>query len=114
MVVHNNSGKLDYINPAGVAVPNTYQIRHGNLLIVVGPNTRKTNLQGVLSTNPSNLDIYVFKLNGNTLENVTGQYIGGDFNEGAIIDGKIDSRFIDMFSFIEDSLGLNTVSAEQL
>lgn len=114
MVVHNNSGKLDYINPAGVAVPNTYQIRHGNLLIVVGPNTRKTNLQGVLSTNPSNLDIYVFKLNGNTLENVTGQYIGGDFNEKAIINGKVDTRFTDMFSFIEDSLGLNTVSAEQL
>lgn len=114
MVIHNNFGKLDYINPAGVAVPNSYQIKHGNLLIVVGPNTKKTNIQGILSTNPSNLDIYIFKINGNQLENVTSQYIGGDFNEKAIINGNVDSRFIEMFDFIEDSLDLKTMSQDQL
>lgn len=114
MVVCNTSGKIDYINPAGVIVPNTYQIKHGNLLIVVGPNIKKTNLQGILSTNSSNLDIYIFKLNGNQREDVTSQYIGGDFNEKAIINGSIDSRFTEMFDFIEDSLGLKTVSKAQL
>ena len=114
MVVCDTSGKIDYTNPAGVIVPNTYQIKHGNLLIVVGPNTRKTNLQGILSTNSSNLDIYIFKLNGNQREDVTSQYIGGDFNEKAIINGSIDSRFTEMFDFIEDSLGLKTVSKAQL
>ena len=114
MVIHNNFGKLDYINPAGVTVPNSYQIKHGNLLIVVGPNTKKTNIQGILSTNPSNLDIYIFKINGNQLENVTSQYIGGDFNEKAIINGNVDSRFIEMFDFIEDSLDLKTMSQDQL
>lgn len=114
MVVCDTSGKIDYTNPAGVIVPNTYQIKHGNLLIVVGPNTKKTNLQGILSTNSSNLDIYIFKLNGNQREDVTSQYIGGDFNEKAIINGSIDSRFIEMFDFIEDSLGLKTVSKAQL
>lgn len=114
MVIHNNFGKLDYINPAGVAVPNTYQIKHGDLLIVVGPNTKKTNLQGILSTNPSNLDIYIFKISGNQLENVTNQYINGDFNEKAIINGNIDSRFVEMFDFIEDSLDLKTMSQDQL
>ena len=44
MVVCDTSGKIDYRNPAGVIVPNTYQIKYGNLLIVVGPNTKKTNL----------------------------------------------------------------------
>lgn len=114
MVVCDTSGKIDYINPAGVIVPNTYQIKHGNLLIVVGPNTKKTNLQGILSTNSSNLDIYIFKLNGNQREDVTSQYIGGDFNEKAIINGSIDSRFTEMFDFIEDSLDLKTVSKAQL
>lgn len=114
MVIHNNFGKLDYINPAGVAVPNTYQIKHGDLLIVVGPNTKKTNLYGILSTNPSNLDIYIFKRNGNEKEDVTSQYIGGDFNEKAIINGNIDSRFVEMFDFIEDSLDLKTMSQDQL
>lgn len=114
MVVCDTSGKIDYTNPAGVIVPNTYQIKHGNLLIVVGPNTKKTNLQGILSTNSSNLDIYIFKLNGNQREDVTSQYIGGDFNEKAIINGSIDSRFTEMFDFIEDSLGLKTVSKAQL
>lgn len=114
MVVCDISGKIDYTNPAGVIVPNTYQIKHGNLLIVVGPNTKKTNLQGILSTNSSNLDIYIFKLNGNQREDVTSQYIGGDFNEKAIINGSIDSRFTEMFDFIEDSLGLKTVSKAQL
>lgn len=114
MVVCDTSGKIDYTNPAGVIVPNTYQIKHGNLLIVVGPNTKKTNLQGILSTNSSNLDIYIFKLNGNQREDVTSQYIGGDFNEKAIINGSIDSRFTEMFDFIEDSLGLKTVSKVQL
>lgn len=114
MVVCDTSGKIDYINPAGVIVPNTYQIKHGNLLIVIGPNTKKTNLQGILSTNSSNLDIYIFKLNGNQREDVTSQYIGGDFNEKAIINGSIDSRFTEMFDFIEDSLGLKTVSKAQL
>lgn len=114
MVIHNNFGKLDYINPAGVAVPNSYQIKHGNLLIVVGPNTKKTNLQGILSTNPSNLDIYIFKWNGKEREDVTSQYIGGDFNEKAIINGNIDSRFVEMFDFIEDSLDLKTMSQDQL
>lgn len=113
MVVCDTSGKIDYTNPAGVIVPNTYQIKHGNLLIVVGPNTKKTNLQGILSTNSSNLDIYIFKLNGNQREDVTSQYIGGDFNEKAIINGSIDSRFTEMFDFIEDSLGLKTVSKAQ-
>ena len=110
MVTHDNSGKIDYTNPSGVIVPNTYQIKHGNLLIVVGPNTKKTNLQGILSTNSSNLDIYIF----NQGEDVTSQYIGGDFNEKAIINGSIDSRFTEMFDFIEDSLGLKTVSKAQL
>lgn len=110
MVVCDTSGKIDYTNPAGVIVPNTYQIKHGNLLIVVGPNTKKTNLQGILSTNSSNLDIYIF----NQREDVTSQYIGGDFNEKAIINGSIDSRFTEMFDFIEDSLGLKTVSTAQL
>lgn len=114
MVVCDTSGKIDYTNPAGVIVPNTYQIKHGNLLIVVGPNTKKTNLQGILSTNSSNLDIYIFKLKGNQREDVTSQYIGGDFNEKAIINGSIDSRFAEMFDFIEDSLGLKTVSKAQL
>ena len=114
MVVCDTSGKIDYTNPAKVIVPNTYQIKHGNLLIVVGPNTKKTNLQGILSTNSSNLDIYIFKLNGNQREDVTSQYIGGDFNEKAIINGSIDSRFTEMFDFIEDSLGLKTVSKAQL
>lgn len=114
MVVCDTSGKIDYTNPAGVIVPNTYQIKHGNLLIVVGPNTKKTNLQGILSTNSSNLDIYIFKLNGNQREDVTSQYIGGDFNEKAIINGSINSRFTEMFDFIEDSLGLKTVSKAQL
>ena len=114
MVVCDTSGKIDYTNPAGVIVPNTYQIKHGNLLIVVGPNTKKTNLQGILSTNSSNLDIYIFKLNGNQREDVTSQYIGGDFNEKAIINGSIDSRFTEIFDFIEDSLGLKTVSKAQL
>lgn len=114
MVVCDTSGKIDYTNPAGVIVPNTYQIKHGNLLIVVGPNTKKTNLQGILSTNSSNLDIYIFKLNGNQPEDVTSQYIRGDFNEKAIINGSIDSRFAEMFDFIEDSLGLKTVSKAQL
>lgn len=114
MVVCDTSGKIDYTNPAGVIVPNTYQIKHDNLLIVVGPNTKKTNLQGILSTNSSNLDIYIFKLNGNQREDVTSQYIGGDFNEKAIINGSIDSRFTEMFDFIEDSLGLKTVSKAQL
>lgn len=114
MVVCDTSGKIDYTNPAGVIVPNTYQIKHGNLLIVVGPNTKKTNLQGILSTNSSNLDIYIFKWNGNEREDVTSQYIGGDFNEKAIINGSIDSRFAEMFDFIEDSLGLKTVSKAQL
>lgn len=114
MVVCDTSGKIDYTNPAGVIVPNTYQIKHGNLLIVVGPNTKKTNLQGILSTNSSNLDIYIFKLNGNQREDVTSQYIGGDFNEKAIINGSIDSRFTEMFDFIKDSLGLKTVSKAQL
>lgn len=114
MVVCDTSGKIDYTNPAGVIVPNTYQIKHGNLLIVVRPNTKKTNLQGILSTNSSNLDIYIFKLNGNQREDVTSQYIGGDFNEKAIINGSIDSRFTEMFDFIEDSLGLKTVSKAQL
>lgn len=114
MVVCDTSGKIDYTNPVGVIVPNTYQIKHGNLLIVVGPNTKKTNLQGILSTNSSNLDIYIFKLNGNQREDVTSQYIGGDFNEKAIINGSIDSRFTEMFDFIEDSLGLKTVSKAQL
>lgn len=114
MVVCDTSGKIDYINPARVIVPNTYQIKHGNLLIVVGPNIKKTNLQGILSTNSSNLDIYIFKLNGNQREDVTSQYIGGDFNEKAIINGSIDSRFTEMFDFIEDSLGLKTVSKAQL
>lgn len=114
MVVCDTSGKIDYTNPAGVIVPNTYQIKHSNLLIVVGPNTKKTNLQGILSTNSSNLDIYIFKLNGNQREDVTSQYIGGDFNEKAIINGSIDSRFTEMFDFIEDSLGLKTVSKAQL
>lgn len=114
MVVCDTSGKIDYTNPAGVIVPNTYQIKHGNLLIVVGPNTKKTNLQGILSTNSSNLDIYIFKLNGNQREDVTSQYMGGDFNEKAIINGSIDSRFTEMFDFIEDSLGLKTVSKAQL
>ena len=110
MVTHDNSGKIDYTNPSGVIVPNTYQIKHGNLLIVVGPNTKKTNLQGILSTNSSNLDIYIF----NQGKDVTSQYIGGDFNEKAIINGSIDSRFTEMFDFIEDSLGLKTVSKAQL
>lgn len=110
MVVCDTFGKIDYTNPAGVIVPNTYQIKHGNLLIVVGPNTKKTNLQGILSTNSSNLDIYIF----NQGEDVTSQYIGGDFNEKAIINGSIDSRFTEMFDFIEDSLGLKTVSKAQL
>lgn len=110
MVVCDTSGKIDYINPAGVIVPNTYQIKHGNLLIVIGPNTKKTNLQGILSTNSSNLDIYIF----NQGEDVTSQYIRGDFNEKAIINGSIDSRFTEMFDFIEDSLGLKTVSKAQL
>lgn len=110
MVVCDTSGKIDYTNPAGVIVPNTYQIKHGNLLIVVGPNTKKTNLQGILSTNSSNLDIYIF----NQREDVTSQYIGGDFNEKAIINGSIDNRFTEMFDFIEDSLGLKTVSKAQL
>lgn len=114
MVVCDTSGKIDYTNPAGVIVPNTYQIKYGNLLIVVGPNTKKTNLQGILSTNSSNLDIYIFKWNGNEKEDVTSQYIGGDFNEKAIINGSIDSRFAKMFDFIEDSLGLKTVSKTQL
>ena len=114
MVVCDTSGKIDYTNPTGVIVPNTYQIKHGNLLIVVGPNTKKTNLQGILSTNSSNLDIYIFKLNGNQREDVTSQYLGGDFNEKAIINGSIDSRFTEMFDFIEDSLGLKTVSKAQL
>lgn len=114
MIVCDTFGKIDYTNPAGVIVPNTYQIKHGNLLIVVGPNTKKTNLQGILSTNSSNLDIYIFKLNGNQREDVTSQYIGGDFNEKAIINGSIDSRFTEMFDFIEDSLGLKTVSKAQL
>lgn len=114
MVVCDTSGKIDYTNPSGVIVPNTYQIKHGNLLIVVGPNTKKTNLQGILSTNSSNLDIYIFKLNDNQREDVTSQYIGGDFNEKAIINGSIDSRFTEMFDFIEDSLGLKTVSKAQL
>lgn len=114
MVVCDTSGKIDYRNPAGVIVPNTYQIKYGNLLIVVGPNTKKTNLQGILSTNSSNLDIYIFKLNGNQRNDVTSQYIGGDFNEKAIINGSIDSRFTEMFDFIEDSLGLKTVSKAQL
>lgn len=114
MVYCDTSGKIDYTNPAGVIVPNTYQIKHGNLLIVVGPNTKKTNLQGILSTNSSNLDIYIFKWNGNEKEDVTSQYIGGDFNEKAIINGSIDSRFTEMFDFIEDSLGLKTVSKAQL
>lgn len=114
MVVCGTSGKIDYTNPAGVIVPNTYQIKHGSLLIVVGPNTKKTNLQGILSTNSSNLDIYIFKLNGNQREDVTSQYIGGDFNEKAIINGSIDSRFTEIFDFIEDSLGLKTVSKAQL
>lgn len=114
MVVCDTSGKIDYTNPDGVIVPNTYQIKHGNLLIVVGPNTKKTNLQGILSTNSSNLDIYIFKLNDNQREDVTSQYIGGDFNEKAIINGSIDSRFTEMFDFIEDSLGLKTVSKAQL
>lgn len=114
MVVCDTSGKIDYTNPAGVIVSNTYQIKHGNLLIVVGPNTKKTNLQGILSTNSSNLDIYIFKWNGNEKEDVTSQYIGGDFNEKAIINGSIDSRFTEMFNFIEDSLGLKTVSKAQL
>lgn len=114
MVVCDTSGKIDYTNPAGVIVPNTYQIKHGNLLIVVGPNTKKTNLQGILSTNSSNLDIYIFKLNGNQREDVTSQYIGGDFNEKAIINGSIDSRFTEMFDFIKDSLDLKTVSKAQL
>lgn len=114
MVVCDTSGKIDYTNPAGVIVPNTYQIKHGNLLIVVGPNTKKTNLQGILSTNSSNLDIYIFKLNDNQREDVTSQYIGGDFNEKAIINGSIDSRFTEIFDFIEDSLGLKTVSKAQL
>lgn len=114
MVVCDISGKIDYRNPAGVIVPNTYQIKYGNLLIVVGPNTKKTNLQGILSTNSSNLDIYIFKLNGNQRDDVTSQYIGGDFNEKAIINGSIDSRFTEMFNFIEDSLGLKTVSKAQL
>lgn len=110
MVTHDNSGKIDYTNPSGVIVSNTYQIKHGNLLIVVGPNTKKTNLQGILSTNSSNLDIYIF----NQGKDVTSQYIGGDFNEKAIINGSIDSRFTEMFDFIEDSLGLKTVSKAQL
>lgn len=114
MVVCDTSGKIDYTNPAGVIVPNTYQIKYDNLLIVVGPNTKKTNLQGILSTNSSNLDIYIFKWNGNEKEDVTSQYIGGDFNEKAIINGSIDSRFVEMFNFIEDSLGLKTVSKAQL
>lgn len=114
MVAHDNFGKIDYTNPIGESVPNTYQIKYGNLLIVAKPNTRKTNLQGILSTNPSNLDIYVYRINGNQREDVTGQYIGGDFNERAIIDGKIDSRFTDMFRFIEKSLKLDTVSENQL
>lgn len=41
MVYCDTSGKIDYTNPAGIIVPNTYQIKHGNLLIVVGPNTKK-------------------------------------------------------------------------
>lgn len=114
MVYCDTSGKIDYTNPAGVIVPNTYQIKYGNLLIVVGPNTKKTNLQGILSTNSSNLDIYIFKLNGNQRDDITSQYIGGDFNEKAIINGSIDSRFTEMFDFIEDSLGLKTVSKAQL
>lgn len=114
MVYCDTSGKIDYTNPAGVIVPNTYQIKHGNLLIVVGPNTKKTNLQGILSTNSSNLDIYIFKWDGNEKKDVTNQYIGGDFNEKAIINGSIDSRFTEMFDFIEDSLGLKTVSKAQL
>lgn len=114
MVYCDTSGKIDYTNPNGVIVPNTYQIKYGNLLIVVGPNTKKTNLQGILSTNSSNLDIYIFKWNGNEKEDVTSQYIGGDFNEKAIINGSIDSRFTEMFNFIEDSLGLKTVSKAQL
>lgn len=114
MVAHDNFGKIDYTNPIGESVSNTYQIKYGNLLIVAKPNTRKTNLQGILSTNPSNLDIYVYRINGNQREDVTGQYIGGDFNERAIIDGKIDSRFTDMFRFIEKSLKLDTVSENQL
>lgn len=114
MVVCDTSGKIDYTNPYGKSVDNTYQIKHGNLLIVVGPNTKKTNLQGILSTNSGNLDIYIFKLNGNQKDDVTSQYIGGDFNEKAIINGSIDSRFTEMFDFIEDSLGLKTVSKAQL
>lgn len=114
MVVHNNFGKIDYTNPAGVIVPNTYQINYGNLLIVAKPNTSNVNLQSILSTNTKNLEIYIYRINGNQLEDITKQYIGGDFNEKAIIDGRIDSRFTDMFHFIEDSLKLNTVSESQL
>lgn len=114
MVVHNNFGKIDYTNPAGVIVPNTYQINYGNLLIVAKPNTKSVNLQSILSTNTKNLEIYIYRINGNQREDITKQYIGGDFNEKAIIDGRIDSRFTDMFHFIEDSLKLNTVSESQL
>lgn len=114
MVVHNNSGKIDYTNPKGESVPNTYQINYGNLLIVAKPNTKNVNLQSILSTNTKNLEIYIYRMGGNQPEDITRQYIGGDFNEKAIIDGRIDSRFTDMFHFIEDSLKLNTVSESQL
>lgn len=114
MVYHNNSGKIDYTNPLGKPVPNTYQINYGNLLIVAKPSTKNVNLQSILSTNTKNLEIYVYRINGNQKIDVTGQYINGDFNEKAIIDGRIDSRFTDMFHFIEDSLKLNTVSESQL
>ena len=114
MVYHNNSGKIDYTNPLGKPVPNTYQINYGNLLIVAKPSTKNVNFQSILSTNTKNLEIYVYRINGNQKIDVTGQYINGDFNEKAIIDGRIDSRFTDMFHFIEDSLKLNTVSESQL
>lgn len=114
MVVHDNFGKIDYRNPKGEPVLNTYQINYGNLLIVAKPNTKKVNLQSILSTNTKNLEIYIYRINGNQREDITKQYIDGDFNEKAIIDGRIDSRFTDMFHFIEDSLKLNTVSESQL
>lgn len=114
MVVHDNFGKIDYTNPIGESVPNTYQINYGNLLIVAKPNTKNVNLQSILSTNTKNLEIYIYRIIGNQKIDVTRQYIDGDFNEKAIIDGRIDSRFTDMFHFIEDSLKLNTVSESQL
>lgn len=108
LVITDNYGyKIPYNG-----IQNSFQIRYGNLLIVVSPKKGRYNANGVLARDASKIDIQIY--NNYTGQNITNDYINGDFNNRAIQNGAILPKYQTMFDFIEKSLVLDTVSKDQL